>query len=27
MAFVVLPHKMEADFGANLLAFLKEAIQ
>jgi len=27
MTFVVLPRKMEADFGANLLSFLKEAIQ
>ena len=27
MTFVVLPRKMEADFGANLLAFLKAAIQ
>ena len=27
MAFVVLPSKMEADFGENLLSFLEEAIQ
>ena len=27
MTFVVLPRKMEADFGANLLSFLMEAIQ
>ena len=27
MTFVVLPRKMEADFGANLLDFLMEAIQ
>jgi dienelactone hydrolase len=27
MTFVVLPRKMEADFGANLLSFLKEALQ
>ena len=27
MTFVVLPRKMEADFGANLLSFLKEVIQ
>ena len=27
MTFVILPRKMEADFGANLLDFLLEAIQ
>jgi len=27
MTFVIFPRKMEADFGANLLSFLKEAIQ